>query len=488
MSSDPFYVKDSLSSQFDQEDKIRQQKRLEFMEQQRKDYLEYLKMKDNKRTGTPFKITEDNDYHPPIKNLDKQDANLCTNIAKDNQYTRAGYQLNNWKIPDKYFDENYIRGKNRSGYNIINHQIYENKNLENKNRMNPSLRDELEQYEKNVQNQFQNLSLNNNRPPPQQQKPDYYQMNNNNNINNINERNNFAIYEQQSQYPALNERIPNNEIYENLNREKQQQQKYQASQINQINNQKPYQKEEELQVQEETNPQKKQIEIEQDIEYRNYLEYIKQKELMEKEKEYEEYLRQKELQYIQQEKEKEKEKFAYNPNPQKLPNFHNFINTAEEYRNKENSYIDKYAENMEKQRRELEFKKQQEQRVLTKENMELYAQQQKNNNYKNDMSQLPFDRFQEEKEEYYSNKKKNVSTYSNLTSMTTTNPSLKNDPNVKPYIDPEKAYENMIREEKMKKYRAELDEQIKNRPQEAYNRINNDRRIEVPPDPCKYIS
>ena len=486
MSSDPFYVKDSLSSQFDQEDKIRQQKRLEFMEQQRKDYLEYLKMKDNKRTGTPFKITEDNDYHPPLKNLDKQDANLCTNIAKDNQYTRAGYQLNNWKIPDKYeknFDENYIRGKNRSGYNIINHQIYENKNLENKNRMNPSLRDELEQYEKNVQNQFQNLSLNNKRPPPQQQKPDYYQMDNN---NNINERNNFATNEKQSQYPVLNERIPNNEIYDNLAREKQEQQQYQLSQINQINNQKPYQKEEELNIPKEKNPQKNPIEIDQDIEYRNYLEYIKQKELMEKEKEYEEYLRQKELQYLQEEK--EKEKFAYNPNPQKLPNFHNIINTAEEYRNKENSYIDKYAENMEKQRRELEFKKQQEQRVLTKENMELYAQQQKNNNYKNDMSQLPFDRFQEEKEEYYSNKKKNVSTYSNLTSMTTTNPSLKNDPNVKPYIDPEKAYENMIREEKMKKYRSELDEQIKNRPQEAYNRINNDRRIEVPPDPCKYIS
>ena len=142
---------------------------------------------------------------------------------------------------------------------------------------------------------------------------------------------------------------------------------------------------------------------------------------------------------------------------------------------------------MEKQRRDLEFKKQQEQKVLTKENMELYAQQQKNNNYKSDISQLPFDRFQEEKEEYYSNKKKNVSTYSNLTSMTTTNPSLKNDPNVKPYIDPEKAYENMLREEKMKKYRAELDEQIRSRPQEAYNRINNDKRIEVPPDPCKYL-
>ena len=484
MSSAPFYVKDSLSSQFDKEDKIRQQKRLEFMEQQRKDYLEYLKMKDNKKTGTPFKITEDTDYHPPIKNLDKQDANLCTNIAKDNQYTRSGYQLNNWKIPDKYeknFDENYIRGKNRSGYNIINHQIYDNKNLENKNKMNPSLREELEQYEKNVQNQFQNLNLNNN-ISPQQQKSDYYQMPN----NNINERNNFMKYERQPQYPILNERNSNNDIYENLSRQKQQQYN-KMPEINQINKSNPYEKEE-LNIPKELNPKKSPIEIDQDIEYKNYLQYIKQKELMEKEKEYEEYLRQKEQQYFQQEKEKaEKEKYMYNPNSQNLPNFHNFINTAEDYRNKQNSYIDKYAEDMEKQKRELEYKKEQEQRVLTKENMELYAQQQKNNNYKNDICQLPFDRFQEEKEEFYSNKKKNVSTYSNLTSMTTTNPSLKNDPNVKPYIDPEKAYENMLREEKMRKYRAELDEQIKNRPQEAYNRINNDKRIEVPPDPCKYI-
>ena len=487
MKSDPFYVKDSLSSQFDNEDKIRQQKKLEFMEQQKKDYLEYLKMKDNKRTGTPFKITEDNDYHPPIKKLDKQDANLCTNIAKDNQYTRAGYQLNNWKIPDKYeknFDENYIRGKNRSGYNIINHQIYDNKNLENKNKMNPTLREELEQYEKNVQNQFQNLNLNNN-IPPQQLKQDYYhQMNNNNNISERN--NNYMKYERQPQYPGLNERNENNEIYENIPRQNQQQQN-QIPQINQFNNSNPYEKEE-PNIPKESNPQKNQKEIEQDIQYKNYLEYIKQKELMEKEKEYEEYLRQKEQYYFQQEKEKaEKEKYMYNHNSQNLPNFHNFINTAEDYRNKQNSYIDKYAEDMEKQRRDLEFKKQQEQKVLTKENMELYAQQQKNNNYKSDISQLPFDRFQEEKEEYYSNKKKNVSTYSNLTSMTTTNPSLKNDPNVKPYIDPEKAYENMLREEKMKKYRAELDEQIRSRPQEAYNRINNDKRIEVPPDPCKYL-
>ena len=476
MKSDPFYVKDSLSSQFDNEDKMRQQKRLEFMEQQRKDYLEYLKMKDNKRTGTPFKITEDEQYHPPIKKLDNQDANLCTNIAKDNQYSRAGYQINNWKIPDKYeknFDENYIRGKHRSGYNIINHQIYDNKEIENK-RMNPSLRKELEQYEKNLQNQFQNLNINENKPNI------YYENNQMNNFNNnINQRNNFDNYPKQQEYPISNQQAQNNQAYQNYERQPQQ------NQIKRI-----YNNNDSQQNIPKENENKYIQQIKEEEEYRNYLEYIKKKELMEKEKEYEEYLRQKE-QNLQMEKEKQiqkqKEQYNYNNNPnmQRLPNFHNFINTAEDYKNKQTSYIDQYADNLEKQRQEMEYKRQQEQKVLTKENMELYAEQQKKNNYKNDISQLPFDRFQEEREEYFSNKKKNISTYSNLTSMTTTNPSLKNDPNVQPYIDPEKAYENKIKEEKMNKYRRELDEQIRNRPQEAYGKINNDRRIEVPPDPCK---
>ena len=478
MKSDPFYVKDSLSSQFDNEDKMREQKRLEFMEQQKKDYLEYLKMKDNKRTGTPFKITEDEQYHPPIKKLDNQYSNLCTNIAKDNQYSRAEYQINNWKIPDKYeknFDENYIRGKHRSGYNIINHQIYDNKEMENK-RMNPSLRKDLELYEKNLKNQFQNLNINENKPNI------YYENNQMNQINNndINQRNNYNNYPKQQEYPNLNQQNQNNETYQNYERQPQQNQfKRVYNNNNDIQQEIP-----------KENENKYIQQIKEEQEYRNYLEYIKKKELMEKEKEYEEYLRQKEQNLqIEKESQKQKEQYNYNNNPnmQKLPNFHNFINTAEDYKNKQTSYIDQYADNLEKQRQEMEYKRQQAQKVLTKENMELYAEQQKKNNYKNDISQLPFDRFQEEREEYFSNKKKNVSTYSNLTSMTTTNPSLKNDPNVQPYIDPEKAYENKIKEEKMNKYRRELDEQIRNRPQEAYGKINNDRRIEVPPDPCKLI-
>ena len=478
MKSDPFYVKDSLSSQFDNEDKMRQQKRLEFMEQQRKDYLEYLKMKDNKRIGTPFKITEDEQYHPPIKKLDNQDVNLVTNIAKDNQYTRAGYQINDRNIQDKYeknFNDNYMKGKNRSGYNIINHQIYDIKELEKK-RMNPSLREELEQYEKNLKNQFQNLNIND-------KTPNKFYEKNQMDKNIIEERTNFINYEKQSQYPPLNQQYYNNDIYQNQKNERLPQLQQPEQYISKpINNNIIYNNDEKYNIIKEMNYPKKQLQMD-DIEYKNYLDYIKQKEIIEKEKEYQEYLRQKE-----QKLQEEKEQFRYNiPNNPNLPNFHNFINTAEDYRNKQNSYIDQYAENIEKQRRDLEYKRQQEQKVLTKENMELYAQQQKEINNRNDIAQLPFDRFQEEKEEYYSNKKKNVSTYSNLTSMTTTNPSLKNDPNVKPYIDPEKAYENKIREEKMNKYRRELDEQIKNRPQGAYGKINNDRRIEVPPDPCKFI-
>lgn len=469
MKDDPFYVKDSLSSQFDNEDKIRKQKRLDFMEQQKKDYLEYLQMKDSKRVGTPFKITEDVNYHPPLKNLDSQDANLCTNIAKDNQYSRAGYQVNQWKIPDKYeknFDEKYIRGKNRNGYNIINHQIYNVEENNNKKKINPSLRQEFEQ----MQNKFPPNDFNNiNKMNPSQYEPNPPRFEG----MNANNKNNYGY---EPKYPPLNDRFMNN----NLNEKK-----YQEFERNQIEN-----NQNNINNKYENNNMPLPKEMSQgnapqlnDMEYKNYLEYIKQKELLEKEKEYEDYMKQKELMARE---EQERQNYNYNMN-QNLPNFHNFINTAENYQNKQKSYIDLYAENLEKQKKDLEYKRQQEQKVLTKENMELYAQQQENNKFKNDISQLPFDRFQEEREEYLSNKKKNISTYSNLTSMTTTNPALKNDPNVMPYIDPEKAYEMKLKEERMKKYRRELDEQIRNRPQEAYGRINNDKRIEVPPDPCKFI-
>ena len=464
MKNDPFYVQDSLSSQIENEDKIRRQKKLDFMEQQKKDYLEYLQMKDSKRVGTPFKITEDVNYHPPIKNLDSQDDNLCTNIAKDNQYSRAGYQVNKWKVPDKYeknFDENYIREKNKKGYNIINHQMY---NVEEPNtQKTPPLRKELKQYERKIQDQMKSMNL----PPqyPSQYPPQYppsssipENMNNN--------------YGNEQRFTPLTQRVQNNY---NINEfEKPKESERQMNDNFYPNNDK------------NASLPKEKFNLRDDPiinnrDYKNYLEYIKHRELIEKEKELQEYMRQKEL---MQREEQEKQKYNYNMN-QNVPNFHNFINTADDYNQKQKTYIDSYAENMEQQKRDLEYKRLQEQKVLTKENMDLYAQQQQNNKFKNDFSQLPFDRFQEEKEEYFNNKKKNVSTYSNITSMTTTDPALKSNPSVTPYVDPEKEIEMKLKEEKMKKYRRELDEQIRTRPQEAYGKINNDKRIEVPPDPCK---
>ena len=50
-------------------------------------------------------------------------------------------------------------------------------------------------------------------------------------------------------------------------------------------------------------------------------------------------------------------------------------------------------------------------------------------------------------------------------------------------MDEEKLKEINIKREKIRKYKESLDMQIKNRPKSAYRPFNNDRRIEVPPDP-----
>ena len=460
MNRNPFYEKDSMSSQFDKEDQIRQQKKIDFMEQQKRDYLNYLQMKDNKNTGTPFKITEDANYQKLHKNIDSYDEKLCTNLTKDNPYSRAGYQPSQWKIPGEYernFDDKYIRNKRRDNYNIINHQIYDNPTSNIKQKKTPSLREEYLQMQSQKQQQRNEpqyqQSLNENEINTKLPTSKYQEIPNNKNNNYIN--NDYYYDNKENDRNITKEVISNNYNYNNYNPEPQ-------PQIS-------------------------------EIDYQNYLEYLKQKEEFERQKELEEYNRRNQENLLQEQQMRDNPQniIPNMQNIQNLPNYRSFINTAEDYRNKEKSYIDEYAENMEKKKQELAYKREQEQKILTKENYELYEKQKKflrdNNLQNNTGSNLPFDRLQEEREEYLSNKKKNVATYSNLTSMTTTNPSLKNNPNVTPYIDPEKAYENKLKEEKMKKYRRELDEQIKNRPAGAYGKINNDRRIEVPPDPCKYF-
>ena len=129
MKNDPFYIKDKLSQQLEEEEKERQQKKLIFMQKQREDYNNYMKMKEqmkqnnyNDRIKTPIKITEDKDYHIQRKSIDTLNDNLCTNIANDNSYARAGYKVLPWKIPDKYANNqiNEIANRNfKKDYNII---------------------------------------------------------------------------------------------------------------------------------------------------------------------------------------------------------------------------------------------------------------------------------------------------------------------------------------------------------------------------------
>ena len=123
---------------------------------------------------------------------------------------------------------------------------------------------------------------------------------------------------------------------------------------------------------------------------------------------------------------------------------------------------------------------------LEKQN-KLNEQLTKNYIGKNINFELPFNSYIENKNEFLENKTKNISTYTNLTHTMTMNQSLKNSPNFFPKNNPEKLYELKEKYNKINSYKKMLDEQIRNRPTNSYMCFNNDKRIEVPPNPCKII-
>ena len=141
------------------------------------------------------------------------------------------------------------------------------------------------------------------------------------------------------------------------------------------------------------------------------------------------------------------------------------------------NYISKYSQNQQQQ-------PQQQQQIPIQK---IIPQEQIYNNYLQSIKNkgdLPFDNLEENSYEYLQNKKKNIATYANLTHTTTLTPSLKVIPsNSYNNMDEEKIKELNLKREKIRKYKESLDMQIKNRPKSAYRPFNNDRRIEVPPDP-----
>ena len=146
------------------------------------------------------------------------------------------------------------------------------------------------------------------------------------------------------------------------------------------------------------------------------------------------------------------------------------------YKNKSNA-LNKYKQQLEDKNKIK----------LEKEN-KLNEQLTKNFPGKNINFELPFNSYLENKNEFLENKTKNISTYTNLTHTMTMNQSLKNSPNFFPQNNfPEKLYELKEKYNKINSYKKMLDEQIRNRPINSYMCFNNDKRIEVPPNPCKII-
>ena len=98
--------------------------------------------------------------------------------------------------------------------------------------------------------------------------------------------------------------------------------------------------------------------------------------------------------------------------------------------------------------------------------------------------ELPFDRRLEERQEYLENKIKNNSTYTNLTHIMSNDLSLKTIP-LRPIneSDKEKIYQMQLKEEKMRKYKESLDNQIRNKTSNTYSKENNDYKKEIPPNP-----
>ena len=404
MNREPYYSQDQFSDQFDREEYIRWQKQQLFAQQQREDYENYMRKKqqyiqnmyyDKSGMNTPIKITEDKDYKSQRKTLDNANDKLITNLTKENQYTN--------------YQNQYIHNLN----NDINIKPYNQQNNQNYQIQNQKTQNYQEQYPKvnyhlqnQNQNQYEYMEYKNPKIPNYQNLQYENQMNPSEYIqqNELIQNNN----NQESQIQIPYENIPVQKYYEYL-------------QNNQINN-------------------NENIQNEPNLKYSN-------------------------LQAI-----------GNYPAPKIFPE--TYIPNSE--------IIDKYTTEMKNER----IKKQ---NLIDQMQLPLYQYGKylkpvidplNNNNPNLKPGELPFDRRLEERHEYLENKMKNNSTYSNLTHQMTNDISLKSIP-LRPIsdIDKEKFYQMQIKEEKMRRYKQSLDEQIKNKPIIAYTKENNDAKKEIPPDP-----
>ena len=194
-------------------------------------------------------------------------------------------------------------------------------------------------------------------------------------------------------------------------------------------------------------------------EYQGYLEYLKQKELMEKQQALDEYVRAKKE---QEDFEKQKEFYQnnyYAPQQSQVSNYHLKSKGNDGIQPQQippQNYIEQYKNKLQQQSKDIQTKQ-----------------------------EIQVNPLKEAKQEYLSNKYKNTSAYTNLTHLMTLNPSLKTNKNqIYSTFDQEKLNEQMMKLEKQRLYRQYLDEQVKARPNSGLKRENgNIVQKEVPPNP-----
>ena len=404
MKNDSYFINGQYKNYYNNDEYSKIQRQQIFTQQQREDYQNYMKKKqdyiqnmyyDKSGMNTPIKITEDKDYKSQRKTLDNANDKLITNLTKENQYTN--------------YQNQYIHNLN----NDINIKPYNQQNNQNYQIQNQKIQNYQEQYP----------------------KVNYHLQNQN--------ENQYEYMEYQ------NPKIPN---YQNLQYENQMIPSQYIQQNEQIQN---------------NNNQESQIQIPyENIPVQKYYEYLQNNQINNNENiQNEPNLKYSNLQAI-----------GNYPAPKIFPE--TYIPNSE--------IIDKYTTEMKNER----IKKQ---NLIDQMQLPLYQYGKylkpvidplNNNNPNLKPGELPFDRRLEERHEYLENKMKNNSTYSNLTHQMTNDISLKSIP-LRPIsdIDKEKFYQMQIKEEKMRRYKQSLDEQIKNKPIIAYTKENNDAKKEIPPDP-----
>lgn len=449
---DPFYVPDQLSKQIEEESNCRRMQKNRLINEQREFYQEYLKRKDkNKKDDLPcFKIGQENPLHRrQHRTVDELNNNICTNLTKDNIYTqqrmidqvtynkRHERENRNYNIinmaPSSGINQQQYKTRIVDGCNIAQYGEFSDQITEGKDRA----------IEKGYNNQYTNMKD----QYPQEEKR--YNKDNNSSGKGIGNENNELGYNNisrgliASQYDIEDNSKPIMLTEEERKKymaylEYLKQKEMKMKQMSSNNN--DYQSK----LYSDTLNQDNQKGINSNPQYIEPV-YGNQRELIKHNEKQQNHLNNQSSIPINHYHEDTVSQFNQNPNAKRIetPYVENYLKINNYYQNQ--IPIQAYAQPKPPYGTEIDSNDQQSSKQIATEK-ELIEQKKK------------LDLQEEARREYLSNKMKNVSTYTNLTHMTSLNPSLK----CQPIQAPNQLASTKPSSEKIKQqqYKQDLDDQL----------------------------